>query len=255
MSATVSPNQSQVFTALVGALGMFGLIPTNPAQPVTIIRGQVNRVPEPLGADFVVLWPIGRDPLANAIEEYADVQVTGSIGGASVSGAILTISGVIAGLPAAGQTIYGAGVTAGCRIVRQLTGPPGGAGDYATTPCATVAAQTLYLGTVGLIHPTEITVQADIHGPSSADNIARIAALFPKQFGVEAFAAQGIALAPLYTGIPRQSPFDNAEQQVEERWTIDLCMEAHVIVTTTMQFADKVKVGLIEVDAAYPPGA
>ena len=44
-------------------------------------------------------------------------------------------------------------------------------------------------------------------------------------------------LAPLYTSTPRQMPFDNGEQQVEERWVIDLCMQANVTITTTMQFA------------------
>jgi hypothetical protein len=52
----------------------------------------------------------------------------------------------------------------------------------------------------------------------------------------------GFALTPLYTSEPRQLVFDNGEQQMEERWVIDLCMQADVAITTTMQFADQLAV-------------
>lgn len=239
MSATITPTETQIFTAVVGALGMFGLTATNPARPVSIVRGQVNRVPEPLGPDFVVLWPLMRDRLAMNIDAYADTKITGSIAGASQPGSMLTVTAVLEGFPGAGQTVYGTGVTAGCQIVRQLTGSPGEAGTYATTPTAPAGTQTLYCGTISATQETEITIQADVHGPSSADNAARISTLWRDQFGVDALAAQGFPISPLYTSDPRQAPFDNAEQQIEERWMIDLCMQANVAVITTMQFADE----------------
>jgi hypothetical protein len=43
-------------------------------------------------------------------------------------------------------------------------------------------------------------------------------------------------------------PFDNGEQQVEERWVVDLCMQADVTITTTMQFADQLDITLFNVE-------
>ena len=45
----------------------------------------------------------------------------------------------------------------------------------------------------------------------------------------------------------------NAEQQFENRWTIDVVMQANQVVTVPQQFASALNVELIEVDATYPP--
>ena len=244
MSATVSPTQTDVFTAVRSVLGTFGLIPSDPAQPVAIIRGQVNRVPEPAGPDFVVLWPVTRARLSTNRDIYSDTICTGTIVGNT-----LAVVSVEAGPMLAGQTIYGAGVSDGCQIVRQLTGPPGDAGTYQTTPTADVPSVTaLYTGQIGAVIATEITIQADVHGPSSADNATRIATLWRDYFGVVAFDALGFPGGPLYTTDPRQASFDNGEQQVEERWMVDLCLQANVGVATTMQFADTLKIATSPVE-------
>jgi hypothetical protein len=141
-----------------------------------------------------------------------------------------------------GATLYGPGVTTACQILSQSSGPSGGPGVYATTPTADVSAQTMYCGTGAYLQETEVTIQADVHGPGSADNAARIATLWRDEFGFEALQGQNIAISPLYTTEPRQMPFDNGEQQVEERWIVELCMQANVTVTTTQQFADQFQV-------------
>jgi len=246
MSATVSLTQTQIFTALVAALGMFGLTSAAGGN-VPIIRGQVNRVPEPTAADFVVLWPVLRDRLAMNIDEWSDTQITGSI-----SGTALTVTAATPGILYVGQTLYGSNVPAGLQIAAQTAGTPGGIGTYTVNAAATVTSTTLFCGTLAATQETEVTIQADVHGPAAADNAARIATLFRDQFGVDAFAAQGIALAPLYTSDPRQMPFDNGEQQVEERWVIDLCMQANVTITTTGQFADQLAATAEAVEAVYP---
>lgn len=234
MSATVSLTQTQIFTALVGVLATFGLQSAQPGGSVAVIRGQVNRVPEPNGQDFVVLWPLARDRLAMNIDTYIDTSVHGSI-----AANVLTVTQVTNGACQAGQTLYAATITPGCQVVRQLTGPAGGAGTYSVTPTAPVSAGTIYCGTVTAMQETEVTIQADVHGPAAADNSARISTLFRDQIGVSAFLDTSFALSPLYTSDPKQIPFDNGEQQVEERWMIDLCMQANVGITVTAQFADQ----------------
>lgn len=231
MSATISLTQSQIFTGLGAVLHSFGLVPPT----IQIVQGQVNRVPSPAGSDYIVLWPIARNRLAMNIDTQTDIQCIGAI-----FNNVLTATSVPIGPLAQGQTIYGTGVAAGCQIVNQINGPTGGAGTYTTTPTAN-ATGTFYCGTSAKMQETEVTIQADVHGPNSADNSARIQTLFRDQFGCDAFAATGVALAPLYTSDPRQTAFENGEQQVEERWSIDLTMQANVTITVTQQFADKLQ--------------
>jgi hypothetical protein len=57
----------------------------------------------------------------------------------------------------------------------------------------------------------------------------------------------------LYAGDPRQVPFINGEAQWEERWTLDVALQANQTVQVSQQFADEVDAGLINVDATYPP--
>ena len=60
------PNESTVFAVLRSAL-----LPYVPAG-IDMIRGQVNRVPEPSGPDFLVFWPTSRTNLETPIQSYHD---------------------------------------------------------------------------------------------------------------------------------------------------------------------------------------
>jgi hypothetical protein len=173
-SITISPTQTAVFTALVAVLNTFGLAPANSAQSVVVIRGQVNRVPEPPGADYVVLWPLTRQRLATNIDQYGTA-------------------------------------------------------------------------TISRTEKLEVGIQADVHGPASADNATLISTLFRSQFAVDAFTAQGLPVAPLYADDPRQTAFENGEMQVEERWSVDLTMQVDVTVTSPQDFATTLTATAIDV--------
>lgn len=101
--------------------------------------------------------------------------------------------------------------------------------------------------------PTRVTVQLDIHGPASAENTQIITTLFRDDFASVQFDASGYALAPLYASEPRQAPFINGENQLEERWTVDLMMQMTPAVTTQQDFAGAITLGILNVDVAYPP--
>lgn len=179
-AAPVSLTESDVLAALRAFL--LAILPDG----VEIVRGLDNRVPEPLGPDFVVLTPIRRERWRTNVATYEDV-------------------------PGAGVRHSGDGV--------------------------------------------QITVQVDAHGPESAENAQRLATLLRDEYACAFFRALGVAVQPLYAGEPRQVPFTNGEGQVEERWTVDAALAAVLAVTTPQRFAERVGIGLIEVDAAYPPGA
>jgi hypothetical protein len=236
MSATVAPLQTDIFTAVCTVLNGFGLTSATAGAPVQVIRGQVNRVPSPAGQDYVVIWPINRSRIAMNIDTFTDTIVTGSI-----TTNILTVTSVVNGPALPGAILYGAAVSVGCYIISQITGLSGGVGTYAVAPTANVTSQPMYCGTDAHLQETEVTIQADVHGPASADNAARISTLWRDDTGYEALQAANIAIAPLYTSEPKQIPFDNGEQQVEERWMVDLCMQANIVVTTTQQFAATLK--------------
>lgn len=103
---------------------------------------------------------------------------------------------------------------------------------------------------------TQVTVQLDIHGPNSSNTVQIISTLFRDEYGCEKFAASGYDVQPLFCSDPRQAPFLNEAQQIEDRWTLDVNMQANPVVTTGQDFATTLRfqpVGDIrEVDASAP---
>lgn len=212
------------------------LLPSN----TEVVLGQVNRVPEPRGADFVVFWPLRRDRLGTTGTDYLDTAVVGSI-----VGTVLTVTDVISGALTPGLTLFGSG--ADTTLGAQLTGSVGGTGTYAVSPAQILASATIYAGERDDMAPTDMVVQVDVHGPSSGDNVTRIDTLFRSDYGVTAFG--GVAVTPLYADSPRQMPFLNSEQQVENRWTVDVHLQLSAVVKTPQQFADQLVPTTIEADA------
>jgi len=240
---TLAISQGDALTALRAFL-------TGVVAPTTaVVRAQVNRVPEPEGSDFVVMTPISQKRLETNETTYLDNILVGSIAGTT-----LTVSSVTRGSIQAGalltDTVWPTmNVAANTIVGAQLTGTPGGAGTYAVTPSQTLASETLYAGVRADLVATELVVQLDVHGPASADNVRVIDTLFRSEYGVDAFATSGLEIRPLYADDARQVPFINAEQQYEDRWTIDVHMQANPVVRTPQLFADEIVVQTIEVDA------
>jgi hypothetical protein len=102
------------------------------------------------------------------------------------------------------------------------------------------------------LQPTRITVQLDVHGPNSAENAQTISTLFRDDFAVQAFKASGFDVTPLYSADPRQLPFENENQQTENRWVVDAVMQSNQTIRAPQQFADELDVDVIDVDAQYP---
>jgi hypothetical protein len=245
MAATLSITETAIFTAMNAVLQTFGLV-NAAGLAIPIIKGQVNRVPEPGQPDFAIMWPLMRDRLATNVDTTIDSQVTGSI-----ASNVLTVTHVILGSVLIGQALYGAGITVGCSVVKQLGGTGGGVGTYSTTTTTDVGSETIYCGTNTLMQPTEFTAQIDIHGPSSADNAQRVTTLWRDEYAILGFQEIGAGIVPLYTSDPRQLAFTNAEQQYEDRWSVDLCMQINPVVTVTQQFADQLVATLYSVETVF----
>jgi hypothetical protein len=137
---------------------------------IEVVRGQDNRVPEPLADDYVVITSITRTRLATNWDTYDNVE---------------------------------------SKFIRQ---------------------------------GTQLGIQLDIHGPNSPQNSQIISTLLRDEYAVDFYSASGYDIAPLYADDPRQIPFTNGEDQVEDRWVVDLQLQLNAVVTVPQDFADQLSV-------------
>lgn len=242
MSYPLSLTQSQILTALRSVL--LAALPSG----IEVIRGQDNLVAEPVGADFVVMTAILRSRIETNVDLYQDVFFTGS-----VSGPVLTVSSVSFGTILLNSTLFGAAVAANTLITAQTGGTTGGAGTYTVSQPQTIASGPLAAGVVTLMQPTQITVQCDVHGPNSPDNVEIISTLLRSLYAADLFKAQGFDVTPLYAGDPRQSPFINAESQVETQWSVDVVLQANQTITAPQQYAASAQVTIKPPVEVTPP--
>lgn len=231
-----SPTQSQIITDLRSFL--LAILPPG----IEVVQAQANRVPEVQAADAVYITPTIRQRLATNEHTSADCAFTGAI-----SGTILTVSTMTLGQIAVGATLFGTNVAVGTTITALGTGT-GGAGTYTVSNSQTVASELMATGQDEILQRTQLTYQLDVHGPASADNAQTIATLFRDAYAVDFLAALSAGIAPLYASEPHQVPFLNAEQQYENRWVIDLTIEALPALLVPQQFAD-------EISATFEPVA
>ena len=244
MPLSISPTQDDIFTVLGDFLTQI--------LGITVVQGQINRVAEPPGGDFAVMWPLRFPRLATNIDTYVDAVFTGSI-----SGTILTITAVdpnplFSGQIAVGSTIFGVGLANNTTVTALGTGH-GGIGTYTVSPSQNISSETLAAGTASLLQKAECVVQVDLHGPNASNNAQIVSTVFRDDVSVEFFAADNANIAPLYADDPRQMPFLNAEQQFEDRFIVEAHMQVNQTVVVPEEFAGVVDVGIVSVDATYPP--
>jgi hypothetical protein len=204
------------------------------------VQGQDNRVPEPLAANFVIITPILRARISTNVDNYEDAAFSGSISGATLTVAAMTRGAIN---PAASPLLFGANVAPNTHITAQTAGTPGGAGTYTVSVDQSLALTTpLACGVVAMKQPTQLTVQADAHGPASGDNVEILSTLIRSLYAADLFAAQGYDVTPLYCSDPRQTPFLNAENQIERQWSVDIVLQANQAVSAPQQFTETVVV-------------
>lgn len=267
MAAALSLTETQILTVLRAFL--LDILPTGTA----VVRAQTNRVPEPIGTNFVVMTPFMRRRLATNEDSYNDTAFLGFI-----TGTTLTVTEVEFGTIRIGAPVYGSGVAANTYVTGFGTGT-GGVGTYLITPAQTVPSGDMlpfrilaqdgqplltqdglwlitqayvpagtpvpmFAGTMSAKQSTMVNVQLDVHGPSSADNVQRITTLFRDNYACQFFTDLEPALQPLYADDGKQIPFLNGEAQIEYRWVIDAVMQANPVVTVPQRFADEVLITL-----------
>lgn len=209
---------------------------------VPVLRGQANRVPEVAQEDFVIMTPVGRVQLGTNEDTFEDVSFMGS-----VAGDLLTVTDMIIANPIqVGQLLMGTGVIPGTLVWEYGTGV-GGVGTYRVRPAQTLGSRKLASGGAHYRQPVQYTLQLDVHGPSGAEVVQVIATLMRDLVGVRRLRELLPAASPLYCGDPRQVPFINAEQQYENRWTVDLVLQVDETLRLPQDFADDLVIQTVDV--------
>jgi hypothetical protein len=90
----------------------------------------------------------------------------------------------------------------------------------------------------------QVNLQIDVHGPNSSTYVTIIETLFRDDDSCYFFAGQNSGLTPLYSSDPRQMAFINEGAQAEDRWTIDLSIQANFVVTRPQQFAGELELSI-----------
>jgi len=230
MAVSLSLTDYQVMSALAAFLR--DIMPRD----IEIVLSQDNRVPEPRAKDWIELTPLFRVRMNTNINTFGDCALIGS-----TSDNVLTVASVSLGTIIAGAPLFGENVLPNTTIQCQITnagGPLGGPGTYqiSCAPLVPLNAASLFAGTATKEQSTRVTVQVDVHGPCSADNVQIIATLFRDYYACRFFDETGLGVAPLYADQAHQMPFMNAESQYERRWSMDLHMQANQMVITPQQF-------------------
>ena len=234
MTITTSITESNIFKALGNFIT--SILPAG----TPVVQGQQNRVAEPAGKDFVVMWPLLTERISQNVDSLSDIAFVGSINGNN-----LTVTQILAGVIGNGNVLSANGILPNTIIT-------GGSGlSFTVNNAQILASTTIQAGSVNYLSPRKVTMQLDIHGPNSADYGQIISTLFNDQFGVDNFAGSGFDLSPLTCTEPRQMPFIAGEQQYEERWTIEVVIQANPIVEVAQQFAGNVTLTIKDANT-YP---
>lgn len=237
-----------MFTALATFLD--SVLPTG----VESYQTQVNRVPEPLISDFVMMTPMAQSRLSWNQTNYVDNVFVGSIAGTVLTVTSVTQSegvGLTAGLVLTDGSFPNL-VLAGTTILSQTSGsPPGGIGQYQVSQSQTLASETLFAGQRQDLVPTKWSVQLDVYGPSSNENVKIIEGTFYSSIATDFFTALGLPLQVLSTDDARQTPLISGEEQYQQRWTLNIDLQFNPTIGTSIQFFDEAEVTVIEAATQY----
>ncbi len=232
----ISPTEDDILGQLGDALR--AMLPG-----VLVIQGQVNRVPEPIDGECVVMQPPNFLRLRTNVDTSTDCRFT-----ASIAGTTMTVTDVDYGTIAVGATVFGENVTADTVVSAIVT--PGSV--YTVSKTQTVASEVMASGQKTMELASDVSVQLEFHSTtgSSGDYAQTVATYFRDESGVDLFERQipDDGVRPLYADGPRQVPFFNEEQQAEYRWQLEAHVQANQVVTVPQQFADIVSLETISID-------
>lgn len=250
MILVLTPSQSQIQAALVSFLNSVLPALGSDGQPISVVEGIDNRVPEPEGVDFVIFSMLSRPRLATNIDEFGDVEFFGF----AVANELF-VTEAIEGDILIGAMIFGPGVAPGTTILSQIAGLPGAEGAYVISIPQTIPAAFMSSGASSKTQKTEIVVQLDVHGANlrdASDMAQIITTTFRDAYAVDFFQNLNAAITPLHADDPTQVSFVNAEDQYESRYVVEARLQVDQTVSGfPQQSAVVLEVDVISVEAEF----
>lgn len=98
------------------------------------------------------------------------------------------------------------------------------------------------------MQPTVVDFQIDIFGAGSAGYVQIVSTLARDDHVFRTFKERGVPARMLYAGEPRQLPWTDEGKQYEDRWQLDVSIQANIVVQVSQQFADRIVVDLVPAD-------
>jgi hypothetical protein len=99
----------------------------------------------------------------------------------------------------------------------------------------------------------QLDFYSDTMGPGGT-NAWSVAQLIRTSYAYDFFADLPAGVQPLYATDPINTTMINGEAQYQERYTLEFHAQFNPVVTTPLAFADTLSIGIVEVDAKFPPG-
>jgi len=100
---------------------------------------------------------------------------------------------------------------------------------------------------------TQFDYQIDIHGPDGGNLCQIITTMTRGEYATEWFEKNHPGVSPLYANDPKQMPFSsNGESQYEERWIVEISLQANPVVAFPQQSATELAIGIKSVEAEFP---
>lgn len=147
-----------------------------------------------------------------------------------------------------------------CEVIKTQTNRvpmPKGA-FIAMTPGAAVPLSTNVAGytqsTKSVVRPTKLPVQIDSYGADAQERAQAISTLFRDEYGVQAFKASNLDIAPLYASDAQQMPLISGEDQYVDRWTFNVEIQYNPLLVMPQESATVLDIDLIDVEVEYPTG-
>ena len=103
-----------------------------------------------------------------------------------------------------------------------------------------------------LTEQVQVTMQVNLFGPASSNQMQLVTALWRDMQAVDFFRASGVPITPLATSSTRQLGFETGERQYDDLWTVDLTMQVTLTTRLPQDFATSIPVVLTEVQTTYP---
>ena len=101
--------------------------------------------------------------------------------------------------------------------------------------------------TQGYTEVRQVDIQVDIYGDEAGDRAVELETLFASTYGYDTINSINENLAPLYSSTPFNAPMIDAENQYQDRYVITLTLQAHITVSLSQDYFDKVELSLTQV--------